>query len=568
MSPRAATASTRTLEYALARTLAEATGTDDAVRRLLDLIGTTFGWAVGEVWLADDRDGTLRVAGDWSPDRPELVEFRALGRRLPLAPGIGLPGRVIATGEPAWVREVMSDPNFPRVEAATRANLHAAVGLPLRDAGGPFGVLALYATESRAPDAAELEGMTTTARHAGAYLTRVRLERRLAASEAMSGSIFEAALDCIITMDAGGRVLDLNPAAEAVFGYAREATRGQRLAELIIPEEFRDAHDGALRHYVETRRPSILNRRLELVAMRADGAAFPVELTVTRLGTQEPPVFAGFVRDITERRRTEEQIADLLERERRARVEAEAAEHSARRVSEALQRSLLPPHLPAIPGFELGAAYEPVAPGSMVGGDFYDVFPISGDSWGIVIGDVSGKGADAASLTALVRYTLRTAAAVERDPRAVLRIVNDALMREPRENAYCTLIYGHLRVSGQPVLSLAVAGHPLPLLARPDGTVGTVGRRGTLLGATATPVFADDAVAVRPDETLLLYTDGVTEARTPAGFLGGEGLRALVLDHAGRRPEALVAGIASAVHSGPGHRVTDDIALLALRRSS
>ena len=271
-------------------------------------------------------------------------------------------------------------------------------------------------------------------------------------------------------------------------------------------------------------------------------------------------MFAGFVRDITERRRSEEQITELLERERRARLEAEA-------VSRALQRSLLPPHLPVIPGIDIGAVYESAAPGSLVGGDFYDVFPVDDDRWGVVIGDVSGKGADAASLTALVRYTLRTAAIRERNPRTVLCVVNEALLREPRDNAYCTLIYACLSMGPEPSLWLAVAGHPAPLVAHSDGTVRTVGRAGTVLGAVADPSFEDDHVVLGIDETFLLYTDGVTETRTSDGFLGTDGLHGLVQGCLGRRPEALVSCIASSVRGGAGHKVTDDIALLALRRT-
>lgn len=382
----------------------------------------------------------------------------------------------------------------------------------------------------------------------------------------IGGSVFEAALDCIFTMDSGGLVLDINPAAERTFGYAREEIRGQRLADLIIPDDFHAAHERALRRYVETGRPTILDQRLELTAKTAEGRLMPVELTVTRLGRSEPPVFAGFIRDLTERHRADERIAELLAREQAARLEAEAAERAARRVSEALQRSLLPPHLPDISGIELAAAYQPSDERSIVGGDFYDVFPISGERWGIVMGDVSGKGPDAASLTGLVRYTLRTAGAGERRADAVLSIVNDALVREREDNAYCTLAYANLSIGGgRPRLELSIAGHPLPLLLQGDGRVDTLGRPGPILGATTTPSFAIDEIELGEDHTVLLYTDGVTDTRTPNGFFGTAGLRRLLQDCPRRTPEELVACVAAGVHDGPGHRVTDDLALMAIR---
>lgn len=552
-------------EYALVRALAEAGSAEEAVQRLLEVIGTRFDWAAGELWLAADDDGVLRFGDDWSADDPALLAFRVLGRRLSFAPGIGLPGRVWATREAVWVPDITTDPNFPRVEAAARAGLHAGVGVPVPGPSGLLGAMGFFATEVREPDPAQLEGLQAAARQIGAYLARIRAEERLRASEEISGSIFEAALDCIVTMDADGLVLDFNPAAETTFGYAREAVRGRRLADLIVPEELREAHTEAVRRYLATRRPAILNRRLELTGMRSDGSLLPVELTVTRLGTSEPPTFAGFVRDLTDRRRTEERIAQLLEREQAARAQAEAAERSARGVSEALQRSLLPPHLPDIPGLELGALYEAASEDSMVGGDFYDVFPVAGDRWGIVIGDVSGKGAAAASLTALVRYTLRTAAIRERDPRAVLRVVNEALLREPRDNAYCTLAYAVLQVADAVRLCVAVAGHPPPLVAGADGTTRTAGRPGTLLGAVAEPAFERDDVVLERGETLLLYTDGMTEAQTDGGLLGEAGLSRLVSRCAGRPPAALLACLAAAVHDRDGRGVTDDIAMLALR---
>ena len=552
-------------EYALVRALAEAGSAEEAVQRLLEVIGTRFDWAAGELWLAADDDGVLRFGDDWSADDPALLAFRVLGRRLSFAPGIGLPGRVWATREAVWVPDITTDPNFPRVEAAARAGLHAGVGVPVPGPSGLLGAMGFFATEVREPDPAQLEGLQAAARQIGAYLARIRAEERLRASEEISGSIFEAALDCIVTMDADGLVLDFNPAAESTFGYAREAVRGRRLADLIVPEELREAHTEAVRRYLATRRPAILNRRLELTGMRSDGSLLPVELTVTRLGTSEPPTFAGFVRDLTDRRRTEERIAQLLEREQAARAQAEAAERSARGVSEALQRSLLPPHLPDIPGLELGALYEAASEDSMVGGDFYDVFPVAGDRWGIVIGDVSGKGAAAASLTALVRYTLRTAAIRERDPRAVLRVVNEALLREPRDNAYCTLAYAVLQVADAVRLCVAVAGHPPPLVAGADGTTRTAGRPGTLLGAVAEPAFERDDVVLERGETLLLYTDGMTEAQTDGGLLGEAGLSRLVSRCAGRPPGALLACLAAAVHDRDGRGVTDDIAMLALR---
>jgi PAS domain S-box-containing protein len=571
MAPPPGGASPREPEYALVRILAEAATVQDAAQRLLELIAGEFEWAYGALWLADDREPLLRVADDWSLDEPALNEFRRLNRRLTFGPGIGLPGRVWTTGEPAWIVEVGDDPNFPRVEMTAHAGLHAAVGLPVVGPDGVLGVMEFLTREVRAVDPEQIDLLRTLGRQVGQYVARVRAQERLRATQEVSAGIVRAALDCVITMDHEGRVVDFNPAAEDTFGYRREEAIGRTVAELVIPIEMREAHGAALHRYVKTGEATILNRRLELVAMRADGSTLPVELTVARVGTGTPPLFAGFVRDISARVRTEAEVTALLEREHDARIRAEDAERSTRRVADALQRSLLPPHLPAIPGFQLGAAYRAGSEASVVGGDFYDVFALGPGRWGIAIGDVRGKGPDAASLTALVRYAIRTAAVRETSPGNVLAVVNEALLRDTPEDDFCTAIYASLLVDGSaPTLRLAVGGHPLPLLATghdDDRRVAPAGRAGTLLGAVANPELHNQDIRLLADDVLLFYTDGVVDTRTPGGRLGEDGLGALLTRCVGLDAGVVARNIAAALAGTeePDDPPRDDVALLALR---
>jgi len=139
-------------------------------------------------------------------------------------------------------------------------------------------------------------------------------ERKLAEGSLREGeermrAVLESALDCIVTMDHQGRVVEFNPAAEKTFGYKRDATIGQLLADLIIPPTLRERHRRGLEHYLSTGKASMLGRRIELTGMRSDHSEFPVELTITRVGSQEPPLFTGFIRDITERKQAEEALA-------------------------------------------------------------------------------------------------------------------------------------------------------------------------------------------------------------------------------------------------------------------
>lgn len=205
----------------------------------------------------------------------------------------------------------------------------------------------------------------------------------------------------------------------------------------------------------------------------------------------------------------------------------------------------------------------------MVGGDFYDVFDLGDGRWGVAIGDVRGKGAQAASVTALMRYTIRTAAVREAEPSEVLRLLNHALLSDdPGSGDFCTAIYGVLDVSPAdgPELCLAVGGHPLPLRrSGGDGTVAPVGEPGTLLGAVEDPQITDARVAFAPDDVLLLFTDGVIESRTSDGFFGTERLVDLLAQCGGIDAAAVAGRVETAVVRSSGSRASDDVAVLALR---
>jgi PAS domain S-box-containing protein len=569
MSQRAASSSAPLPEHGLVQVLAEAGTLEEAVPRLLELIAEAFDWSLGALWLVDERSGLLHWREGWHRHDPALEEFTRVNRRLTFSRGVGLAGRVWESGEPAWLGDLSDTLAFPRRDLTERAGLAAAVVLPVVGPAGVLGVMEFFGRSLREPDPVQLDVMRTVGRQTGQYIARVRAEERLAVTEELSDAIVAAALDCVVTMDHEGTVVDFNPAAEETFGYSREEAVGRELAELIIPPELRTAHRRALARYVETDVPSILGRRIELEGMRADGSMIPVELTIARVGHRRPPVFAGFLRDITERRRTSEELSRLLEREHEARLVAEEAERTVRRVAVALQRSLLPPHLPSIEGIDLAAAYRAGSESSSVGGDFYDVFELGDGRWGIAIGDVRGKGADAASITALVRYSIRAAAVRERQCSAVLRVVNDALLRTEPGDDFCTAMYARLDLAGdRPHLRIAIGGHPHPLLRRADGEVTEVGATGTLLGAVEHPVLRDVEFELSPGDTLLLYTDGVTEARTPEGMFGTDRLAALLAGCARLDAAGVVRRVEEAVVDAPYHSAVDDVALLVVQAAA
>jgi serine phosphatase RsbU (regulator of sigma subunit) len=239
-----------------------------------------------------------------------------------------------------------------------------------------------------------------------------------------------------------------------------------------------------------------------------------------------------------------------------------------------LQDSLLPPVLPSVPGIEAAAVYLP-AGGADVLGDFYDLFRLRGEHWAAVLGDVCGKGFEAATVTALARYTLRAEAARSLSPAAVLKRLHLALLdrQQCEEQRFLTAIHATFRPTATGLSGrLCTAGHPPALIRRADGRIQEVGEPGTLLGAFADVRLTESRFRLRAGDTLLMYTDGITEAHThtpgrrPRGPLFGEHrLREVLAECGGLGAQATIARVAAAALAHTGGQAGDDTALLALR---
>jgi PAS domain S-box-containing protein len=309
------------VEHSVARILAETEHPGEAYDAILKVIGGSLGWELGAVWEVDAEDGRLRCVKAWHAG-DAAKEFRALSERLVLSPGEGLPGRVVETGEATWLTDAPEDANFPRADAARRDGLHAAFGFPLRSARGVVGVMEFFSREQRELDQPMLWTMATLGSQVGQFVARRQAEEEVRERESRLRAMLEAALDAVITMDAGGRVLGWNQAAAAIFGYHASEAIGRDMAELIVPPRLRQQHRQGLARFVEGGRPVILDRRLELTGMRRDGTEFPVELTITKIALPGPPTFTGYLRDITER----VQAAQALQASRARLVEIADAE--------------------------------------------------------------------------------------------------------------------------------------------------------------------------------------------------------------------------------------------------
>jgi len=337
-------------EHAVARVLASAPDEDDAHPRLLSAIGTALGWDFGALWTPGDAEGTfLRCEHAWEGESTPVAAFAQASRSIRLAPGQGMPGEVWQTGRPAWIADAGEHPRpLPRSAAAEAAGLHSAFAFPIRRAGTVLGVVEFFAAARVAPDEELLATMASLGSQIGQFVDRCRAERSVRESEARKTAILNAAFDCIVTMDGSGNIVEVNAATERTFGYSAAEMVGRELAEVMIPPGgLREDHRRGLQRYMDTGASRIVGHPVELTAMRADGTTFPVELAVTRPDLPGPPLFCGYVRDVTERRRAEHALQGLAEEQA-----------ALRRVATAVAAEVEPDRLFGLIAEEVGRALE------------------------------------------------------------------------------------------------------------------------------------------------------------------------------------------------------------------
>jgi sigma-B regulation protein RsbU (phosphoserine phosphatase) len=333
-----------------------------------------------------------------------------------------------------------------------------------------------------------------------------------------------------------GMIIKANATFLSWTGYTADELVGRRrLPDLLTPggRIFYETHYGPLLRM----QGSVREIAVDLVC--ADGRRLPVLLnSVVRPEASGPPLVSRtVVFDATERRSYEQELL-------RAKISAEESEARVRLLAEALQQTFIPPAPPGIPGLDVAGAYRPAGLGDQVGGDFYDVFETGRDDWALFVGDVCGKGPEAAAVTALARHTLRAAAMRARRPRLVLAMLNQALLQQHAER-FCTVVYVRLRcVQGTWRVTVSSGGHPLPIRLTAAGGA-PVGRPGDLLGVLEAPLLHDFTFDLHPGETLVCFTDGVTEARADREFYGDERLVKLL----GSSPPTTAAEIAAAIEA-------------------
>ncbi|RFC75110.1 SpoIIE family protein phosphatase [Streptomyces sp. AcE210] len=308
-----------------------------------------------------------------------------------------------------------------------------------------------------------------------------------------------------------GQIAKVNTTLLDWLGYER--------GDLVSRRTFSDLLTVGGRLYHETHFAPLLRMQGEIsgVALEmktADGSRLPV-LVTSRVKTGsngQPLLIRTTVFDARDRRAYEEELL-------RARQESERERERLRRLATTLQQTLLPPALANVPGLDVAAHYH-IASVDEVGGDFYDLFSLGAGTWGLFLGDVCGKGAAAAAVTSLARYTLRAAAVYDPDPAVVLGNLNTVLNHEYNgtDPRFCTVLFGLLTPDGDHGgfrISLAGGGHPPALLMRADGTADYLPTPGgQLIGVLPDARITTITFRLHPGDTLLLHTDGLTEAHT------------------------------------------------------
>ena len=237
-------------------------------------------------------------------------------------------------------------------------------------------------------------------------------------------------------------------------------------------------------------------------------------------------------------------------------------------IRQTLQESLLPAELSQPPGVEVAGAFKAVpGEGYELGGDFYDLFETGPGTWGAIVGDVCGKGPDAAKLTAQARYTLRTSAMRELSPSRILAELNEAMLRASDDKRFCTVLYVRLELAGDTArLCFSSGGHPLPVIVRAGGAIEEVGEPGTLIGVVPDPDLEDEVVELGPGDAVVLYTDGLTDASAPDVVWDPEELVSRVRSAGARSADEIAKSLLNSVEdSSERSRPRDDIAILVLR---
>ena len=309
ISERTAVLVRRNAEHAVTRVLADAATAEEATRRIIDVINADLGWDIGLWWSVDSGARQLRCAEVRCPAGGRFPGFEDISLTRIFEPGEWLPGHVWAYAAPQWIPDVSKERDVPRLQAAAAEGLHGAFAFPVSVGREVLGVFEFCSRGVRRPDDDLLWMFNAIGAQVGQFLARKGMERQIQESEARKAGMLNGALDCVITVDQSGVIVEFNPAAERTFGYRPGEVIGQLFIDVLIPQVHRDRCREQMEQYHASGRDTFTGRRLEVVGMRADGTRFPAELSIIKSASSQGPLFTAFLRDITRQKRRAKQLA-------------------------------------------------------------------------------------------------------------------------------------------------------------------------------------------------------------------------------------------------------------------
>jgi sigma-B regulation protein RsbU (phosphoserine phosphatase) len=366
---------------------------------------------------------------------------------------------------------------------------------------------------------------------------------------------FESAPCGCLVVDRHGTIVRANAEFLRILGAGGQDVVGVRTLSSLVSAGGRILMETHVRPMLEH---AGVVREIALELVRPDQVRVPVLLNA-RVVDAAARTTLVVVLETRDRHRYEDYLLA-------GKVAAERASQQAATMAMTLQQTLIPREPPLGPHLGIGAAYRPAGSGREVGGDFYDVFQVAPESWVIVLGDVSGKGIQAAVITSFVRHTLRSEAVAHADPAELLGAL-DAAMRSHGTEHHCTVVAVRLdRTASAWTLSLALAGHPPALVRRADGYVEELGIPGTPVGLMSESQFHTVRRTLE-DGIVTLFTDGVTEARSPSGELFGDDRLADLLAGLPNHPQVVAEHVVAAALTWQADNASDDIAVVSFTRT-
>lgn len=298
-----------------ARALVTAESADQAVGEVLREVCQNLGWAVGGFWCPDAATGVIRREAVWMDRGADIGSFVESTRGVTFRRGSGLPGRVWASGEPVWVTDVVTDPDFGRGDAARDADIHGAFGVPVPVGDDRMCVLEFFTREAIEPDPELLETMTAVGSHLGLFMQRRSAAAALRASEEQFRTFGSTVPDVTFVIDESSRIVYINEAVRHTFGYSPSELVGAPLTRLLT-ERHRTPHLEQLSRFMAPGARPLPRNRIDIDGLRRDGSEVPLEISYGSFERDGRRFFTGVARDLTERRRADERLrfqASLLD---------------------------------------------------------------------------------------------------------------------------------------------------------------------------------------------------------------------------------------------------------------